>query len=138
MSSHESDLAHALERLDPETRSAIGRALERGDNSLRAGEWGGLDERTGCLLSLAAWELGLAHGEQLLTSPAAVQVPAAFDEWWGELLEREHDLGRARRTMRDVVGSMLNGDWREPIGVDVPQAGRQLEGPRIAPRPVSA
>jgi hypothetical protein len=38
----------------------------------------------------------------------AVRVPALFDAWWGDLLEREGDVIRARRTARDLIGGMLH------------------------------
>jgi hypothetical protein len=37
-----------------------------------------------------------------------VRVPAIFDAWWGDLLEREGDVVRARRTARDLIGGMLH------------------------------
>jgi hypothetical protein len=103
------DLARALGGLEPETRQALGRALERGDFELEGGEWGAQDNGAGCLLSLAAWELGLEDGESLMRrSVDAVRVPALFDAWWGDLLEREGDVIRARRTARDLIGGMLH------------------------------
>ena len=44
---------------------ALARALERGDVELEGGGWGSADDGSGCLLSLAAWELGLERGEIL-------------------------------------------------------------------------
>jgi hypothetical protein len=38
----------------------------------------------------------------------AVRVPAIFDAWWGDLLEREGDVVRARRTARELIGGMLH------------------------------
>src|SRR3954464_779820 len=98
------DLARAIDGLDLETRQALARALERGDHELRGfaersgthgvrrlvtrmhlgtaayqpdgGDWGSYDDG-GCLLSLAAWELGLEHGSELMRrSVDAVRVPA--------------------------------------------------------------
>ena len=83
MASREEALAQALDGLDPETRQALARALERGEVELEGGDWGSADDGSGCLLSLAAWELGLERGESLMRrSVAAVQVPALFDAWW--------------------------------------------------------
>jgi hypothetical protein len=67
-----------------------------------------MDDGSGCLLSLAAWELGLERGESLMRrSVAAVQVPALFDAWWDEVLTREGDVVRTRRTVREALGEML-------------------------------
>jgi len=101
-------LARALDGLDPETRQALARALERGEVELEGGGWGSVDDGSGCLLSLAAWELGLERGESLMRrSVAAVQVPALFDAWWDEVLTREGDVVRTRRTVREALGEML-------------------------------
>ena len=102
------DLAKALGGLEPETRQALGRALERGAFELEGGEWGDQGDGAGCLLSLAAWELGMERGESLMRrSVAAVQVPALFDAWWDEVLTREGDVVRTRRTVREALGEML-------------------------------
>ena len=75
MASREQALAHALGGLDNETRQALARALERGEVELEGGDWGSVDDGSDCLLSLAAWELGLERGESLMRrSVAAVQV----------------------------------------------------------------
>ena len=67
-----------------------------------------MDDGSGCLLSLAAWELGLERGESLMRrSVAAVQVPALFDAWWDEVLTREGDVVRTRRSVREALGEML-------------------------------
>jgi hypothetical protein len=101
--SSEDALARALDGLDPETRQALARALERGEVEL-----GSIDDGSGCLLSLAAWELGLERGESLMRrSVAAVQVPALFDAWWDEVLTREGDVVRTRRSVREALGEML-------------------------------
>jgi hypothetical protein len=106
--SSEQALARALDGLDPETRQALARALERGEVELEGGGWGSVDDGSGCLLSLAAWELGLERGESLMRrSVAAVQVPALFDAWWDEVLTREGDVVRTRRTVREALGEML-------------------------------
>ena len=108
MASSEEALARALDGLDPETRQALARALERGEVELEGGGWGSPDDGSGCLLSLAAWELGLERGESLMRrSVAAVQVPALFDAWWDEVLTREGDVVRTRRTVREALGEML-------------------------------
>lgn len=108
MASREEALANALGGLDPETRQALARALERGAVELEGGEWGSVDDGSGCLLSLAAWELGLERGESLMRrSVAAVQVPALFDAWWDEVLTREGDVVRTRRSVREALGEML-------------------------------
>ena len=108
MASSEEALARALDGLDPETRQALARALERGEVELEGGGWGSIDDGSGCLLSLAAWELGLERGESLMRrSVAAVQVPALFDAWWDEVLTREGDVVRTRRSVREALGEML-------------------------------
>src|SRR3954468_21357396 len=124
MASSEQALARALDGLDPETRQALARALERGEVELEGGGWGSIDhgsgcllslagwgsigDGSGCLLSLAAWELGLERGESLMRrSVAAVQVPALFDAWWDEVLTREGDVVRTRRSVREARGEML-------------------------------
>jgi hypothetical protein len=108
VASREQALAQALGGLDPETRQALARALERGEVELEGGDWGSVDDGSGCLLSLAAWELGLERGESLMRrSVAAVQVPALFDAWWDEVLTREGDVVRTRRTVREALGEML-------------------------------
>ena len=108
MASREEALAQALDGLDPETRQALARALERGEVELEGGGWGSIDDGSGCLLSLAAWELGLERGESLMRrSVAAVQVPALFDAWWDEVLTREGDVVRTRRSVREALGEML-------------------------------
>ncbi len=108
MASREQALAQALDGLDPETRQALARALERGEVELEGGGWGSIDDGSGCLLSLAAWELGLERGESLMRrSVAAVQVPALFDAWWDEVLTREGDIVRTRRSVREALGEML-------------------------------
>jgi hypothetical protein len=108
VASSEEALARALDGLDPETRQALARALERGEVELEGGGWGSIDDGSGCLLSLAAWELGLERGESLMRrSVAAVQVPALFDAWWDEVLTREGDVVRTRRSVREALGEML-------------------------------
>ena len=78
-------------------------------SSSRVGSGAAQGDGAGCLLSLAAWELGLDDGESLMRrSVDAVRVPALFDAWWGDLLEREGDVIRARRTARELIGGMLH------------------------------
>jgi hypothetical protein len=119
-------LSGALGGLDVEVRQALGRALERGAFELEGGDWGTPEDGAGCLLSLAAWELGLEHGEELMhRSVDAVRVPALFDAWWADTLAREGDVTRARRTVREALGEMLHrslaGDTpqREPRGTSL-------------------
>jgi hypothetical protein len=59
-------------------------------------------------------------------SVAAVQVPALFDAWWDEVLAREGDVVRTRRTVREALGGML---FR---GLAAPR--EELQGDRAAPR----
>src|SRR5207342_475895 len=81
MGSSEQALARALDGLDPETRQALARALERGEVELEGGGWGSIDDGSGCLLSL--------------------------DAWWDEVLTREGDVVRTRRSVREALGEML-------------------------------
>jgi hypothetical protein len=121
-------LMREVRSLDPETRAALTRALERGDAELTGGGWGSRDDGAGCLLSLAAWEMGLATGDELLMrSIAAVRVPALFDELWALILRRTGDVEDARRASRRLVlGALRTADEvpgvptapvREPAGV---------------------
>ena len=134
MASREQALAQALDGLDSETRQALARALERGDVELEGGGWGSVDDGSGCLLSLAAWELGLERGESLMRrSVSAVQVPALFDAWWDEVLTREGDVVRTRRSVREALGEMLFRGLaapREelPRGESAPADGRGRRG----------
>ena len=151
MASREQALAQALGGLDSETRQALARALERGDVELEGGGWGSVDDGSGCLLSLAAWELGLERGESLMRrSVSAVQVPALFDAWWDEVLTREGDVVRTRRSVREALGEMLfrglaapreelpKGESAPP-GDGVPAAGDDgAVGPQEAPGRVVA
>src|SRR3954454_78105 len=108
MASREEALANALGGLDPETRQALARALERGEVELEGGGWGSIDDGSGCRVSLAPWQRGLERGESLMRrSVAAVQVPALFDAWWDEVLTREGDVVRTRRSVREALGAML-------------------------------
>ena len=131
MASREQALAQALDGLDPETRQALARALERGEVELDGGDWGSPEDGSGCLLSLAAWELGMERGELLMRrSVAAVQVPALFDAWWDEVLTREGDVVRTRRTVKEALGEMLfqglaapREQLSAPADAGVPAAG---------------
>jgi hypothetical protein len=149
--SSEQALAQALDGLDPETRQALARALERGEVQLEGGGWGSMDDGSGCLLSLAAWELGLERGESLMRrSVAAVQVPALFDAWWDEVLKREGDVVRTRRSVREALSEMLfrglaaprdelpRGESElacPPSAGDDGAVGAQELADRLAPRP---
>jgi hypothetical protein len=116
---------HALRteigRLDPDTRSAIGRALDDDRLRLSGGSWGDRDESEGCVLSIAAWNMGLPDGEALMhRSVAAVRVPALFDELWALLLMRLGDVELARASARRLVGDALGtaeDDRRMPAHV---------------------
>jgi len=95
-------------RLDPDTRSAIGRALHDDRVKLSGGGWGDRDDADGCVLSIAAWSMGLPDGEALMhRSVAAVRVPALFDELWALLLMRLGDVELARASARRLVGDAL-------------------------------
>ena len=67
-----------------------------------------IDDGDGCLLTLAAAELGYESGEALLTtSVAAVRVPALFDELWALILARTGDTASARRITHRLVAEAL-------------------------------
>ncbi|MGI9186186.1 MAG: hypothetical protein ACR2J9_01470 [Gaiellales bacterium] len=108
-----------LGRLDTEVVTAIGRALERDEDRLTGGSWG-IDDSEGCLLTLAARELGLQHGEELLhTSVAAVRIPALFDEVWALILQRTGDPRAARAiTHRLVAEALLRQDQATGSGAE--------------------
>ena len=102
-----------LALLDNQTQQALLRGLDREDVALAGGDWGDRDDGEGCLLSLAAWELGLASGAELMTrSVAAVRVPVLFDELWLLLLERTGNAQQARLVTHTLV--------RQAIAVDSP------------------
>lgn len=115
------DLRAALRGLDTPILSGMARALERDRDRLVGGTWG-IDDRDGCLLTLAARELGDADGEELLRSSiAAVRVPALFDELWATVLARTGDTGAARRITQRLVREALadradQGDGEAPPG----------------------
>jgi hypothetical protein len=118
----EQDLLRALRteiaKLDDDTRQALSSALD--DDRLKlAGGWGDRDDGEGCVLSIAAWNMGLASGEALMhRSVAAVRVPALFDELWALLLTRLGDVEESRDAARRLVGDALAAvDDRSPVAV---------------------
>jgi hypothetical protein len=101
-------LRRELDAVEPETLQAIARALERDHQRLEAGSWGSTDDGTGCLLTLAAWELGLDGGEALMArSIHAVRIPALFDEFWALVLERTGSPAAARELTHRIVAEAL-------------------------------
>ncbi len=97
-----------LARLDTDVVTAIGRALERDQDRLIGGSWG-IDDSEGCLLTLAAREMGMTDGEDLLqTSVAAVRIPALFDEVWAMILQRTGDPAAARAITHRLVVEALS------------------------------
>lgn len=97
-----------LSRLDTDVVTAIGRALERDQDRLIGGAWG-IDDSEGCLLTLAAREMGMTDGEDLLqTSVAAVRIPALFDEVWALILQRTGDPAAARAITHRLVVEALS------------------------------
>ena len=97
-----------LSRLDTDVVTAIGRALERDQDRLIGGSWG-IDDSEGCLLTLAAREMGMTGGEDLLqTSVAAVRIPALFDEVWAMILQRTGDPAAARAITHRLVVEALS------------------------------
>jgi hypothetical protein len=107
----EQDLLRALRteisRLDDDTRQALGSALD--DDRLKlAGGWGDREDGEGCVLSIAAWNMGLSSGEALMyRSVAAVRIPALFDELWALLLTRLGDVEQSRDAARRLLGDAL-------------------------------
>jgi hypothetical protein len=107
----EQDLLRALRteisRLDDDTRTALGSALH--DDRLKlAGGWGDREDGEGCVLSIAAWNMGLSSGEALMyRSVAAVRIPALFDELWALLLTRLGDVEQSRDAARWLLGDAL-------------------------------
>ena len=119
-----------LARVDPTVLSAIARAMERDGDRLVGGTWG-VDDSDGCLLTLAARELGLSRGEDLLGgSIAAVRIPALFDELWICILERTGDTRSARAIVHRLVIETLalRADQavvsETPAGSSVPDSER--------------
>ncbi len=94
-------------RLDDDTRVALSRALDDERLKLTAG-WGDRDDGEGCVLSITAWNMGLASGEALMyRSVAAVRIPALFDELWALLLARLGDVEASRDAARRLVADAL-------------------------------
>ena len=122
LSAREDALQHELRteltRVDTDVAEAIGRALERDDGLLLGGAWSGDDDQ-GCLLTLAARDLGPGDGEALLrTSVAAVRIPALFDELWALTLARTGDARTARAiTHRLVVEALASRSDQEGASV---------------------
>ena len=126
----QSALQHELTRVDPTLLPALARALERSGDRLVGGTWG-VDDGDGCLLTLAARELGLESGEELLGgSIAAVRIPALFDELWICILERTGDATAARMIVHRLVvqALLLQADQADGSGetsaVDPPASAR--------------
>jgi hypothetical protein len=121
-------LRRELAAVDPETLQAIARALERDQDRLEAGSWGSTDDGSGCLLTLAAWELGLDGGEALMArSVHAVRIPALFDEFWALVLARTGSAGAARDVTHRIVADALTAacaDDDDQVPDDVEARGR--------------
>lgn len=101
------DLRAALGGLDAPILEGMARALERDRDRLVGGSWG-VDDGDGCLLTLAAREVGADDGEELLRSSiSAVRVPALFDELWSIVLARTGDAQTARRVTQRLVVEAL-------------------------------
>lgn len=97
-----------LAGLAPDIRRALRAALDRDGVRLAGGAFGVRDDGEGCLLSLAAWQLGIDDGAALLaTSVAAVRVPVVFDELWAALLADCGDAETAEWTARAIVRAAL-------------------------------
>src|SRR3954447_18175829 len=102
-------------RLDPDTRSAIGRALHDDRVKLSGGNWGDREDADGCVLSIAAWSMGLPDGEAPMHRTAGGgAIPALFDELWALLLMRLGDVELARASARRLVGDALGTVDVEP------------------------
>ena len=125
-------LQSELGRVDPAVLPAIARALEHNADRLVGGSWGvGDDDDDGCLLTLAARELGLHKGEELLgESIAAVRIPALFDELWICILERTGDTRSARSIIHRLVietlalGATQAAVSETPAGSSLPDSDR--------------
>ena len=101
------ELRAALGELDPPVLRAMAVALERDGDRLIGGDWTAGDGE-GCLLTLAAHELGRGGGEDLLLDcVAAVRVPALLDEAWAVLLVRTGSTPAARATITRLVAEAL-------------------------------
>jgi len=100
-------LRQALAELPPTTTRGIARALERHGDRLVGGRWED-DAGDGCLLTLAARELGHTEGETLLyESVASVRVPVLFDELWATIVRRSGDPSLARAIVHRLVAEAL-------------------------------
>jgi len=124
------ELQTELGRVDPAVLPAIARALEHNADRLVGGSWG-VDDDDGCLLTLAARELGLDSGEELLgESIAAVRIPALFDELWICILERTGDTRSARSIVHRLVIETLALSANQaavsetPTGTSLPDSDR--------------
>ncbi len=105
---HVRQLRRELAGLEGSTRAALARALDRDDVRLRGTRWGSHDDGEGCLLSLAAWEMGEPDGSALMIqSISAVRLPAVFDALWAVLLIEVGDAVRAELVARSLVRSAL-------------------------------
>lgn len=122
-----------LAQLDTDVVTAIGRALERDQDRLIGGSWG-VDDSEGCLLTLAARELGLDAGEELMrTSVSAVRIPALFDEVWALILERTGDPTAARAITHRLVVEALSVRADQATGSEAASsAAAPAETARIA------
>lgn len=100
-------LRTSLDGLDAPILAGMATALERDRDRLVGGSWG-VDDRDGCLLTLAAREIGADSGEDLLRSSVdAVRVPALFDELWASILARTGDAEAARAITHRLVVEAL-------------------------------
>lgn len=120
------ELRSALDGLDAPILTGMASALERDRDRLVGGSWG-VDDRDGCLLTLAARELGPGSGEDLLRSSVdAVRVPALFDELWASVLARTGDAEAARAVTHRLVVEALA---RRPDQPDDPTAAESASDP---------
>jgi hypothetical protein len=124
-----SALAGGLRELDPATLRALGVALDRDAARLCGGAWGSQDDGEGCLLSLAAWELGLPDGEALMYgSIAAVRLPALFDRAWALVMQRTGDAEEARAVVHRLLRVALADIAPEPSLDGDERAATELAG----------
>jgi hypothetical protein len=120
------ELRRALDGLDAPILAGMASALERDRDRLVGGSWG-VDDRDGCLLTLAARELGVGSGEDLLRSSVdAVRVPALFDELWACVLARTGDAEAARSITHRLVVEALQ---RRPDRSNQPTLGESDSDP---------
>jgi len=105
---HVRRLRRELAGLEEPTRAALARALDRDEVRLRGTRWGSHDDGEGCLLSLAAWEMGEPDGSALMIeSISAVRLPAVFDALWAVLLVEVGDAVGAELVARSLVRTAL-------------------------------